>query len=150
MEDNDFSKTKVNLKYGDKQKPIEEVIKMNKMLEYVKIIGFIHFRNVIQEAMRIAGEEVSMKKSNTKKKKKPFWKRRILIDISRLRKNLSRIEPWFAEGWKKDKTKEKEYELRRTGFMFVMEELKQRITREASKVKQYQNRIKTMSKQQEK
>ena len=34
--------------------------------------------------------------------------------------------------------------------MFVMEELKQRITREASKVKQYQNRIKTMSKQQEK
>ena len=120
------------------------------MLEYVKIIGFIHFRNVIQEAMRIAGEEVSMKKSNTKKKKKPFWKRRILIDISRLRKNLSRIEPWFAERWKKDKTKEEEYELRRKGFMFVMEELKQRITREASKVKQYQNRIKTMSKQQEK
>ena len=92
LEGNDFGKTEVNLKYGDKEKIKEEVLKMNKVLEHVKITGFTHCRNIIQAAMRIVGEEVGVKKSNAEKKKKPFWKRRILRDISRLRKDLSRIE----------------------------------------------------------
>ena len=147
LEGDDFGKTEVNLKYGDKEKIKEEVIKMNKVLEHVKITGFTHCRNVIQAAMKIVGEEVGMKKSNAKKKKEPFWKRRILTDISRLRKDLSRIEAWFAGRWKKDKKKEKDwldqkYGLRRKGFTLVMEELKQRITAKATKVKRYDNRIK--------
>ena len=51
--------------------------------------------------MRIVGEEVGMKKSNAKKKKEPFWKRRILRDISRLRKDLSRIEAWVCRKMEK-------------------------------------------------
>ena len=35
-----------------------KVIKMNKVLEHVKITGFVHCRNVIQAAMRIVREEV--------------------------------------------------------------------------------------------
>ena len=137
----------VNLKYGDKEKINKEVLKMNKVLEHVKITGFTHWRNVIQAAMRIVGEEVGMKKSNAKKKKEPFWKRRILRDIRRLRKDLSRIEAWFAGRWKKDKNKKKDsldqkYGLRRKGFRLVMEELKQRLTAKATKVKRYANRIK--------
>ena len=73
----------VNLKHGDKEKTKEEVIKMNKVLEHIKITGFTRFRNVIQVAMRIVGEDVGMKKSNTKKKKESFCKRKILRDISR-------------------------------------------------------------------
>ena len=147
LEGEDFGKTEVNLKYGDKEKIKEEVIKMNKVLEHVKITGFTHCRNVIQAAMRIVGEEVGMKKSNAKKKKEPFWKRRILRDISRLRKDLSRIEAWFTGRWKNDKNKEKDlldqkYGLRRKRFSLVMEELKQRITAKATKVKRYDNRIK--------
>ena len=77
--------------------------------------------------MKIVGEEVVMKKSNAKKKDEPFWKRRIVKDISRLRRNLSRIEAWFKGRWKKDKKKEKDwldqkYGLRRKGFTLVMEE----------------------------
>ena len=129
------------------KKNLRKVIKINKVLEHVKIIGFSHFGNVIQEAMRIIGEEVGMKKSNAKKKKEPFWKGRILSNISRLRKHLSKIEAWFAGRWKKDKTKEKKlldqkYGLRRKGFILVMEELKQRITVKATKVKGYDIRIK--------
>ena len=117
------------------------------MLEHVKITGFTHCRNAIQTAMKIVGEEVGMKKSNAKKKKEPFWKRRILTDISRLRKDLRRIEAWLPGIWKKDKKKEKDwldqkYGLRRKGFTLVMEELKQRITAKATKVKLYDNRIK--------
>ena len=92
LEGDEFGKTKVNLEYGDKAKIKEEVIKTNKVLEYAKITGITHCRNVIQASMKIVGEEVGMKKSNAKKKKEPFWKRRILTDISRLRKDLSRIE----------------------------------------------------------
>ena len=77
---------------------------MNKVLEHVKITGFTHCRNVIQAAMKIVGE-VNMKKSNAKEKKGPSWKRRILTDISRLRKDLSRIEAWFAGRLKKIKKK---------------------------------------------
>ena len=58
--------------------------------------------------MKIVGEEVDMKNSNAKKKKESLWKRRILTDISRLRKDLSRKEGWFAGRWKKDKKKEKD------------------------------------------
>ena len=137
----------VNLKYGDKEKIKEEVIKMNKVLEHIKITGFTHCRNVIQAAMKIVGEEAGMKKLNAKKTKEPSWKRRILADISRLRKDLSRIEAWFAGRWKKDKKKEKDwldqkYGLRRKGFTLIMEELKQRITAKATKVKQHDNKIK--------
>ena len=97
--------------------------------------------------MNIVGEEVGMKKSNAKKKKEPLWKRRIPTDISRLRKDLSRIEAWCAGRWKKDKKKEKDwldqkYGLRRKGFTLVMEEPKQRITAKTTKVKRYDNRIK--------
>ena len=94
MEGDDFGKTEVNLKYEDKEKIIE-VIKINMVLEHVKITGFKHCRNVIQAAMRFIGE-VGMKKSNAKKKKEPFYKTIILRDISRLRKHLSRIEAWFT------------------------------------------------------
>ena len=105
MEGDGFGKTEVNLNYGEKEKIKEEVIKMNKVLEHVKITGFTCCRNVIQAAMKIVGEEVGMKKSIAKKKKGPFCKRRILTDISRLRKDLSRIEAWFAGRWKKKKRK---------------------------------------------
>ena len=43
---------------------------MNNVLEHVKITGFTHGRNVIQAAMKIVGEEVGMKKSNARKKKR--------------------------------------------------------------------------------
>ena len=127
LEGDDFGKTKVNLKYGDKEKINEEVIKMNKVLDHIKITGFTHCKNVMQAAVKIVGEEVGMNKSNAMKKKEPCWKRRILKDINRLRKDLSRIEAWFAGRWKKDKQKEKEllhqkHGLRRKGFTLVMKD----------------------------
>ena len=107
LEGDDFGKTEVNLKYGDKEKIKDEVIKMIKVLEHVKITGFTHCRNVIQAAMKIVGEEVGMKKSNANKKKKPFLKRRILADISRLKKSLSRTETCLREDGKRTRKKRK-------------------------------------------
>ena len=107
LEGDDFGKTEANLKYGDKEKIKEEVIKVNKLLEHLKITGFTHCRSVIQAALRIVEEDVGMEKSNAKKKKEPFWKRRILRDISRLRKDLSRIEAGLQEDGKRTREKRK-------------------------------------------
>ena len=60
LEGNDFGKTEVNLKYGEKEKIKEEIIKMKKLLEHVKITGFTHCRNVRQATMKIV--DVGMKK----------------------------------------------------------------------------------------
>ena len=76
LEGNDFGKTEGNLKYGDKEKIKEEVIKMNKVLEHIKITGFIYRRSFTQAAMKIVGEEVGMKKSNAKKKKRIFLEKK--------------------------------------------------------------------------
>ena len=58
MECGPFGKMDVNLKYEDKEKIKKEVIKMNKVLEHVKITDFTQCRNVIQAALRIVGKEV--------------------------------------------------------------------------------------------
>ena len=44
LQDNDFGKTELNQKYGDKEKLKEQVIKMNVMLEVIKVTGFTHCR----------------------------------------------------------------------------------------------------------
>ena len=61
LEGDDFGKTEVNLKYGDKEKIKEEVIKMNEVFEHVKITGFTHCRNVIQAAKRSWHGEIKCK-----------------------------------------------------------------------------------------
>ena len=100
MESDDSGKTKVNLKYGDKEEIKKEVIKVSKVLEDVKITGFTNCRNFRQGATKIAGEEVGMTKSNANKKKEPFWKRNILRDISISRKDVSKVVAWIGR-WKK-------------------------------------------------
>ena len=72
-----------------------------------------------------------MKKSKTKKKMVPFWKRGNLSDSKKLGNDLSRTEAWLAGRWKKDKSKEKElqyqkYNLKRKGFPLIVEELNRR------------------------
>ena len=124
LKGDDFDKTETNVNYGDKEKIKKEVIKINKVLKHVKITGFTQCRNVIQAAMRIVGEEIGMKESNTKKKKEPFWKKKSLRDISRLRKDLSRIEAWFIGRLKKDSKKEQDLLHQKYGVILIWKLIK--------------------------
>ena len=69
LEDNVLDKKENNLKYTDKEKLKEEFIGMNMVLEHVKIIGITQCKNVMEAVMRIAGEEIGMKKLTTKYKR---------------------------------------------------------------------------------
>ena len=64
LENNNFGKTEVKLKYGSKERLKEEVFKLNKGLEDIKI-RFTHCRNVIQGAMRVV-EEVEFEEKKLK------------------------------------------------------------------------------------
>ena len=61
-----------------------------------------------------------------KTKKEPWWKRRLEGDISKLRKDLSKISSWFRGEWKKKKEGEKRrldgvYRLKAKGFGTAIE-----------------------------
>ena len=92
MEDNDQDKKEINLKYTDKEKLKEEVIVMNKVLEHVKITGITLCRNVLQAAMKSIGKKLARRNRKQRKQRKHSGKNEILSDVSKLRKDLSRIE----------------------------------------------------------
>lgn len=47
LKDNGLVKKEINLTYTDIQKLKQKVIRMNKLLEHVKITGIIQYRNMI-------------------------------------------------------------------------------------------------------
>ena len=83
-------------------------------------------------------------KIQQRRKEEPAWKRRIETKISKLRRDLSQIESWRSGKMKNEcvqRRLETKYWTNVKGLAAVAEELKQRITAQAEKLKRYQNRI---------
>ena len=83
-------------------------------------------------------------KIQQRRKEEPSWKRRIETKISKLRRDLSQIESWRSGKLKNEcvqRRLETKYWTNVKGLAAVAEELKQRITAQAEKLKRYQNRI---------
>ena len=57
LRDNGADKKEISLTYRDKDRLKEEVIRMNKVLDHVKITGITHCRNVIEAVTKIVGKE---------------------------------------------------------------------------------------------
>ena len=64
------------------------------------------FKNLIKAGATIVCERMWIKKS-VKPQQEPIRKRRVESDITKLRKELSRLDDWFKQKWKKDKKKER-------------------------------------------
>ena len=94
---------------------------------------------------RLVCKKVCVNGSN-KEFKEPYWKLRIEDNIPRVWKDLSQIEDWFKGRWnnikhrRKDELKRK-YRIKAKGFKIVTEELKQRTTLKAGKLKRYKARV---------
>ena len=77
-------------------------------------------------------------------RKKPMWKRRLQNKIKELRKDLGQLEASKDKGlsnfihWKR---LERKYSIRVKRLNVVIEELKQKITATAAKVRRYQGRV---------
>ena len=136
-----------NLKSIDQAKLKKATSKVNNIMKAVRVTNITDIRNILQAGAVLVGELVEAKEPTHRTEKEPYWKRRIEGDLTRLRKDLGRIEAWFKGKWKRDKKGAKteldrRYRLKAKGFNTTMEEIKQRITAKAAKIKRYQNRIK--------
>ena len=136
-----------NCKNVDQAKLKKETAKVNKIMKDIIHTNITDTRNIVQAGAVLVGELVEAKDPAPSKEKIPYWKRRIENDLSRLRKDLSRIEAWFKGKWKRCKEGAKQeldrrYRLKAKGFNTTMEEIRQRIVAKAAKIKRYQNRIK--------
>lgn len=136
-----------NLRYVDRLQLSRETSKINKVLKYILSDDITKDGKLIRAAAYLLGERSGAKKSVKKEKKEPWWKRRLEGDIQRLRKDLSKIDVWHRGQWRGKKEGEKKtlnrvYKIKAKGFKVTMEEMKQRITAKANRVKRYSNRQK--------
>ena len=118
---------------------------VNRVLKQVTPSNITESRNLIQAASSLVGELLGAKKSTTKPKQEPWWKRRIEKDIEFLRKDMSVIESWFSGKWKnRSKVKmeylNRKYHLKKLGFKTAIETIRQRIISNATKVRRYNKR----------
>ena len=77
-------------------------------------------------------------------RKKPIWKRRLQNEIKELRKDLSQLEASKDKdisNFRHWERLERKYSIRVKRLNVVIEELKQRITATAAKVRRYQGRV---------
>ena len=77
-------------------------------------------------------------------KKEPMWKRRLQNKIKELRKDLSQLEASKDKGisnFRHWEIFERKYSIRVKRLNLVIEELKQRITGIAAKVRKYQGQV---------
>ena len=74
-------------------------------------------------------------------RKEPMWKIRLQNKIKQLRKDLSQLEASKDKGSSNFRHWERKYSIRVKRLNVVIEELKQRITAIAAKVRRYQGRV---------
>ena len=79
-----------NLRYIDRKKVAAETQKVNNCLKYITTRNITESNRLVQAAANIVAEEVGFKRNEdqTKKKKEPPWRRRILQTVTKLRTNM--------------------------------------------------------------
>ena len=126
-----------------KKKLLEETAKVDKVLSKFKTHS-ITKTNELFYAGAFVTNKLGVKIDKVAGRKKPMWKRRLQNKIKELRKDLSQLEASKDKGvsnsrhWER---LERKYSIRVKRLNVVVEELKQRITAIAAKVRRYQGRV---------
>ena len=84
-----------------------------------------------------------MKQRSSYSKTQPWWKKRIKQKIKQLRQDISRLERIRSNDLRNNtltQSLKKKYNIARKGLNRVVEELKQRLTAQAAKLKRYEDR----------
>ena len=92
----------------------------------------------------VVAKLLGFKRPKKKEKQEPWWKRRIEGQIKVLRKDISKLQCLKEEKLNNRdliKSLGRQYRTKKKGLNLVIEELKQRVTAKAAKIKRYENRI---------
>ena len=132
-----------NLRYCAKKKLEEETCKVNRVLACIKTCDITATNELLKAAGCIVAKNIGYKKKK-KETKEPWWRKRIKMKIETMRKDLSRLDRWNRQELENIKIKEslkKKYNIPKKKLPEIIEELKQRITANAAKLKRYDARI---------
>ena len=127
-----------------KKKLLEETAKVDKVLSKFKTHGITKTDELFYAGAFVVTNKLGVKIDKVAGRKEPMWKRRLQNKIKELRKDLSQLEASEDKGvsnsrhWER---LERKYSIRVKRLNVVVEELKQRITAIAAKVRRHQGRV---------
>ena len=119
---------------------------VNRVIELIETKNITWTNNLIKAAGVWVADQLVLKKYESRKKKDPWWKRRIEEDIKLLKKDINILErvkkgQIGAHNEGKAKLVKEKYRVKRKGVTTVIEELKHGILAKAAKISQYEQRI---------
>ena len=127
-----------------KEKLLEETAKVVKVLSKFKAHSITKTNELFYAGAFVVTNRLGVKTDKVAGRKEPMWKRRLQNKIKELRKELSQLEAPKDKGisnlrhWER---LERKYSIRIKRLNVVPEELKQRITAIAAKVRRYQGQV---------
>ena len=127
-----------------KKKLLEETAKVNKVLSKFKTHSITKTNELLYAEAFVFTNRLGVKIDKVAGRKEPMWKRSFQNKIKELRKDVNQLEALKDEGisnfrhWER---LERKYSIRVKRLNVVIEELKQRITATAAKVRRYQGRV---------
>ena len=127
-----------------KKKLLEETAKVDKVSSKFKTHSITKTNELFYAAAVAVTNTFGVKIDKVAGRKQPMWKRRLQNTIKEVRKDLSQLEASRDKGisnfrhWERS---ERKYSIRVKRLNVVIEELKQRITATAAKVRRYQRRV---------
>ena len=127
-----------------KKKLLEENAKVDKVLSKFKTHSTTKTNELFYAGAFVVTNKLGVKIDKVAARKEPMWKRRLQNKIKELTKDLRELEASDDKGvsnsrhWER---LERKYSIRVKRLNVVVEELKQRITAIAAKVRRYQGRV---------
>ena len=127
-----------------KKKLLEETAKVDKVLSKFKTHSITKTNELFYAGAFVVTNKLGVKIDKVAWRKEPMWKRRLQNKVKELRKDLSQLEASKDKGVSNSRhweILERKYSIRVKRLSVVVEELKQRITAIAAKVRRYQGRV---------
>ena len=85
-----------------------ETAKVNGALKHIETKNITETRDLLKAAAVVICERLGVKDTTVTRGERPWWMRRIEGDISRLRKDLSRLDAWSKGLWTRPKQRVKQ------------------------------------------
>ena len=135
------------LRSTNRRKLKEKTKEINRVAATLETTTITDTNLLIRACAHVVREELGIAlKKHQHKHKEPYWKRRIRAKIQQHRSDISRLEEMKKGKKLKDKIvndlKRRHPLLQKKGIKVIQEELKQRVTAKAAKVKRFDNRRK--------
>ena len=127
-----------------KTKLLEETVKVDKVLSKFKTHSITKTNELFYAGAFVVTNRLGVKIDKVGGRKEPMWKRRLQNKIKELRKDLSQLEASKDKdisNFRHWERLERKYSIRVKRLNVVIEELTQRTTAIAAKVRRYQGRV---------